>query len=528
MKIYKTIILLLLSKSLIAQPLQKQWDYVIGGDSYEYLTSFIKLSDGNLLMTGYSFSGISGNKTASNIGLFDYWIVKMDTNGLVLWDRTIGGTGDDNLIKAIQTSDGGFLLAGNSNSEPGFNKTDSARGFSYDYWIVKTDSAGTVQWDKTFGSDLDDNIEDLIESNGSYILIGSSPGDISYDKTEAARGDVDYWIIKTDLQGNKIWDKTLGGISYDRCISIIDAGNGNCIIGGYSLSGIGADKTQTSRGGADYWSLKINSNGIKVWDKTLGSNRDEFLFKLVKKNNKIYWFGVSNSDVLFDKTVPNHGSTVNVDYWILQTDTNGVKISDKVFGGDLDDNDINSVQITNDNGWLLGGTSYSYPSGDKSEANLGPENMWCLKTDSLLNKQWDKTILTDAHEEQNLGIEYSNGTYFFATTTIAPVAGDKSQPNWGQNDFWVSRWAPVVGINNAIENNFFSIYYNDVENKLVIRNKEKGAFNIFIYGITGKLIYSNDLKKSYEQIRLDGINRGVYFVALKNNRLVFTSKVVVK
>lgn len=528
-KIFLTLITftIFLTPQTLSQPLQKQWDKVYGGLSFEYLSSFTRLTDGNYLLGGYSFSNVGGDKTQNCLGLFDYWIVKIDSGGNVLWDRTIGGSGDDNLIKVIETSDGGFLLGGISNSDPGFDKTDSARAFTYDYWIVKTDSAGNVMWDKTYGTGFDDSFIDLTEYNGNYILGGYTSAGISYDKTQPSRGDADYWIIKTDLQGNKVWDKTFGGTSYDRLVAITPGGNGNILVGGYSQSSLGADKSQTTRGMLDYWTVKINSIGNKIWDKTLGSNRDEYLYQLVNNNNRYYWFGVSNSDIMFDKTIPCRGGSVNVDYWIVQTDTNGNKINETVFGGFLDDNDITSVQITQDNGWLIGGTSYSYPSGDKTEANLGLENMWSIKTDSLFNKQWDKTILTDMHEEQNLAIEQDDGVYLFANTSLANPLGDKSAVNWGQNDYWLSKWSVLVGLHNFISENGFEIFYDNYSQQLIVNNKRRLSYRLFIYDASGRKILNHTDNKSLSLIHLKQ-NKGVYLINVQTDKTVFIKKIVLR
>lgn len=538
--VHKTVLTLVVFLTFIvlqtfSQPLQKQWDRVYGGLSFEYLSTFIKLSDGNYLLAGYSLSNIGGDKTQNSLGLFDYWIVKIDTAGTIIWDKTIGGSADDNLIKAIETTDGGFLLGGISNSDPGFDKTDSARAFSYDYWIVKTDGSGNVQWDKTFGTEFDDSFIDLTEYNGSYILGGYTGAGISFDKTEPSRGNADYWIIKTDLQGNKLWDKTLGGTSYDRLAAITPAGDGNILIGGYSQSSLGADKSQTTRGMLDYWTVKINSAGNKLWDKTFGSNRDEYLFQLVNHNNCYYWFGVSNSDVMFDKTIPYRGGSVNVDYWILQTDTNGNKINETVFGGFLDDNDITSVQITQDNGWLIGGTSYSYPSGDKTEANLGTENMWAIKTDSMFNKQWDKTILTDMHEEQNLAIEQEDGVYLFANTSLANTVGDKSAVNWGQNDYWLSKWNVVVGLQSFAHGNNFNVYYDYVNEKIIVKNNSKKPIRFTLYNAMGAEITNTIINSSNSVVELPAlsqngliISQGVYFATFQSQKQVITKKILLK
>ncbi len=127
-----------------------------------------------------------------------------------LWDQTFGGNRTDNLQIIIQTADEGYLLGGSSLSDIGGDKSQISRG-KEDYWVVKTDANGNKIWDKTFGGDEDDVLTDLVITPDGYLLAGTSSSGISCDKTELSRGRLDYWVIKIDLAGNKLWDKRFGG-----------------------------------------------------------------------------------------------------------------------------------------------------------------------------------------------------------------------------------------------------------------------------------------------------------------------------
>ena len=129
------------------------------------------------------------------------------------------------------------------------------------------------KWDKTFGGDTTESLSSLQQTtDGGYILGGTSYSGISGDKTQASRGDMDYWIVKTDANGIKQWDKTFGGDGDDGLFSLQQTIDGGYILGGYSNSGIGGDKTQASRGDYDYWIVKTDANGMKQWDKTFGGD----------------------------------------------------------------------------------------------------------------------------------------------------------------------------------------------------------------------------------------------------------------
>lgn len=457
-----TLYFIALSRFCFAQALVKQWDYDYGADWFEYLGSFLQTHDSGFLLGGYSYSGIYGDKTEPSFGSFDYWLVKLDSSGQKLWDKSIGSTDNDEFTKAIELGDGKFVLLGRSLSDTNIWKSEMHRGF-LDYWIVKTDSAGNKIWDKTLGGDFDDISTDIKPTpDGGFVIGGYSQSGASFDKTDTLRGSYDYWIVKIDSLGLKLWDKTLGGTSDDKCYSISVTPSGKIFCTGYSGSAVNGDKTASPRGGYDFWMVALDANGNKLWDKAYGSSLNDAASVIsMDHSNRFLISGVSNSPVGFDKTLANHGvqNPPFYDYWIVCIDSNGTKNAEKVLGGNADDIVLNEVVHTSDNGWIFCGTSYSYPSGDKTEANLGPEQMWFIKTNSNLAKQWDKTVLTQAHEELGLATETALGCYVFANYTDAQSGGDKTQNTWGFNDYFITKWCdPAFGI---IEYKY--IYYISIQ-----------------------------------------------------------------
>jgi hypothetical protein len=248
-KLYCLIILFVACRICVGQnPLVKQWDKRFGGTNDDKLLSFQQTTDGGYILGGYSFSGISGDKTQNLWGNVDYWIVKTDSLGNKEWDKDFGGTDDDVLFSIQQTVEGGYILGGVSKSNISGDKTQNSYG-NYDYWIVKTDSLGNKQWDKDFGGTDDDELNSIRQTtDGGYILVGYSLSDSSGDKTQDLWGGWDYWIVKTDSLGNKQWEKDFGGTDFDFLISIQQTADGGYILAGYSFSGISGNKTQNSWG----------------------------------------------------------------------------------------------------------------------------------------------------------------------------------------------------------------------------------------------------------------------------------------
>jgi hypothetical protein len=164
------------------------------------------------VFSGISNSNISGEKTENGRGLFDYWVLKLDKMGNVIKDKTIGGTGDDTEVWSLEkTTDSGYIFGGNSNSNISGEKTEDSRG-DYDYWVVKLDNELNIQWDKTLGGSSYDALFNLKEvRKDQFIISGLSWSDVSGDKKEPSRGAADYWIVWLNGTGQLKWYRDADG-----------------------------------------------------------------------------------------------------------------------------------------------------------------------------------------------------------------------------------------------------------------------------------------------------------------------------
>ncbi len=234
-----------------------QWQKTISGQYDDWLISLQQTADGGYILGGYSASNIFGDKTENSQGETDYWVVKLNSTGDIQWQNTIGGNAADNLHFIQQTPDWGYILAGYSASGISGDKTEGKRGI-LDYWVVKLDVLGAIQWQKTIGGSGIDVPEQIQQtSDGGYIIGGNSDSGISGDKTESGHGGDDYWIVKLDALGAIQWQKTIGGSGLDRFYSLQQTADKGYILGGFSGSNISGDKTVNSHGSNDFWVLKI-------------------------------------------------------------------------------------------------------------------------------------------------------------------------------------------------------------------------------------------------------------------------------
>ncbi len=445
-------ILIIQYASFAQANLVRAWDYRYGGVDNEKLESFQQTAEGGYIMGGTSTSDETGDKSEPTRGGDDYWVVKTDRFGVKEWDRRFGGSLDDELHSVIQTTDGGYLLGGNSRSGISGDKTqanwDAAVNPSTDFWIVKLDASGNKLWDKRYGGLYADDLFSVIQtSDGGYMLGGFSISGITGDKTQTCWGSgPDYWVVKIDALGNKQWDKRYGGTKNDQLYSMVQSNDGGYLFGGFSWSEISGDKTQANQGAinyCDYWIVKTDASGIKQWDKRFGGNFNDQLDVLKKTADGGYVLaGYSWSDQSGDKSQPNFGPPNTSDYWVVKIDVNGNLKWEKTIGGNDRENDFGSIYQTNDKGYTISGTSYSNISGCKTENNYGIEQSWVVKMDSSGNQQWDKTIFTNGHDEASMAILSSDGSVVMANYSNGGIGGFKTQANHDTSiyqtyDFWI-------------------------------------------------------------------------------------------
>jgi predicted secreted protein len=215
-----------------------QWNKTYGGTGTETSGDMCLTSDGGYAMSGYT--------TSFGVGGQDFWLVKTDATGNLEWNMTYGETGNEYAYHVEQTLDGGYALLGQTNSFGAGNN---------DFWLVKTDGSGNMEWNQTYGGTGNDvGIHVLQTVDGGYALVGSTGS--------FGAGSNDAWLIKTDVAGNVQWNQTYGGTGYD---------GGQCVEktsdGGYAIACI---TTSFGAGSLDSWLVKIDSSGNMEWNMTYG------------------------------------------------------------------------------------------------------------------------------------------------------------------------------------------------------------------------------------------------------------------
>ena len=282
----------------------------------------------------------------------DAYLAKVDKDGKMIWGKRFGGDFDDGFYAISKTSDGGFILAGETT--PSIEDLLGSVPGESDVYLVRTDKDGNKIWEKTFGGKEKDRAKAVIQTkDGNFIIVGYS--------YSSGMGRNDVYVIRTDKDGNKIWEKTFGGKNKDKANAVIQTKDGNFIIVGVTKS-FGA-------GEEDIYLVKLNKHGKKIWSRTIGGKKED-------KANAI--LETEDGGLIIAGLTRTFGKGEG-DVYLIKTNKNGRKIWQKTFGGE-DGDEAYSIIETED-GFISAGYTFSYGhSGD----------FYLIKVDNEGNKVWEK------------------------------------------------------------------------------------------------------------------------------------------
>ncbi|MGF9891114.1 fibronectin type III domain-containing protein [Priestia megaterium] len=242
----------------------KEWIRNYGGTATDYFYDVVQIPNGDYIAVGYSYS--TNGDITSNKGSFDAIMARFDSNGNKVWMKNIGGSKQEAFNSINLTKDGNLILASESSSSNG--ELLGTRGYA-DMIFAKYDYNGNQIWAKSYGGNRNDYFSYAVEtSDGGFVGVGysdSTTGDLS----SLNKGGVDATIIKVDKNGNKIWMKSLGGTGSDTFYSVVETPDGGYIANGSTTSPAGGD-IPAINGVSDVLVVKYDSNGNVVWKKAIG------------------------------------------------------------------------------------------------------------------------------------------------------------------------------------------------------------------------------------------------------------------
>jgi len=381
------------TRSLNAQSPDTAWTKTIGGTDYDLGYSVQQTNDGGYIIAGYTESYGAGD--------YDVYLIKTDSSGDTLWTRTFGGTEYDPGFSVQQTTDGGYVVAGSTNSYGG----------SSDIYLIKTDSGGDTTWTRAFGgTDYDAGYFVQQTNDEGYIITGLT---LSY-----GAGGADVYLIKTDSSGDTLWTKTFGGYEWEYGFSVQQTIDDGYIVTGFTDSyGAGVD---------DVYLIKTDLNGDTLWTRTYGGY-----------NHDAGYFAQQTADggYIVAGTTESYGSG-GEDVYLIKTNSGGDAMWTKIIGGTEYDGG-HSIQQTIDGGYIVAGYTQSYGSGGS--------DVYLIKTDSSGDTLWTKTIG---------GIQNDTGEFIRQTADAGYIViGSTVSYGAGYSDIYLIKLEPETGIElEAVEN----------------------------------------------------------------------------
>lgn len=510
MKIFSIFLLLLLSFQLMPAQFTIDWQKTLGGTSEEEFPTIRQTSDGGYIVAGFSSS--NDGDVSGNHGSGDYWVVKLTSLGTISWQTCLGGSYHDQANSIEQTADGGFIVAGKSESNDG---DVTSNNLTYDFWVVKLNTTGQITWQKSLGGSRNEEAQCIKQTaDGGYVVAGysaSDDGDVSSNQ-----GTLDFWIVKLTASGSITWENSFGGSLSDRAYSIEQTTDGGYIVVGFTES-IDGDVT-SAHGAKDYWVIKLTDLGALDWEKTYGGSGDDWPLEIHQTldGGFIVAGGARSSD---GDVTGNHGG---MDFWLLKLTGTGNIQWEKSLGGS-DDDAAYSIQQTPDGGYIVAGISSS-SDGDLT-TNLGFSDYWMVKMDGTGNIEWERSF----GGSENDGIwsiqRTSDGGYVVVGTTRSND-GDVSG-NHGLSDFWVIKTSAVVDLDEVPQQTALSIFPNPASSEIYLKIPiDLSGASFSLYNSQGKSVLIGKVKTGDMVIDLENLSAGAYFISIGTRTGMHTARFV--
>ena len=307
---------------------QEQWQRVYGGSNDDRGEDILTTNDGGFAIVGSSKS--NDNDVTSNAGSNDFWLAKLNASGEIQWEKSLGYAGSDSAFSVIQTQDNGYLISGvldvSASNGAGNNRANMKRHAGGDYWVIKLNPLGELEWSRYFGGTYSDTAYGAAQTqNGNYLIIGSSDSndvDINNNK-----GSYDFWTIKLSSSGDLIWEKSFGGSEIDEAKAIAATNDGNFLIVGDTRSN--DTDVSTNSGAADVWIIKINPEGELLWEKTFGGSSFDSVQAIHKTQNNEFIVAGNSRSTDGDLT-KNNGQN---DAWLFKINNQGTITFQSTVGG---------------------------------------------------------------------------------------------------------------------------------------------------------------------------------------------------
>lgn len=488
-----------------------QWQHALGGTTTDIAYAAQQTADGGYIVAGNTDSN-DGDVTG-NHGGDDAWLVKLDASGAISWQRAVGGTSTDKFYAVQQTPDGGYIAAGStgsSNGDVAMNHGD------LDAWVVKFDALGAIVWEHTYGG-VSTEVAYAITTtaDGGYVFAGTSrsfalPGN---------HGLEDFWVVKLSGAGGELWQKQYGGSSEEQPYSVVQLVDGDYLVSGMTSSNDGDVTGQ--HGAQDAWVVKVGSSGTLLSQNCLGGTGYDYAYKTCQTADGGSIMAASSTSN--DGDVSGNHSVYN-DAWIVKLDATGGITWQKMLGGTSSDR-AKDIQQTADGGYVFIGDADSQ-DGDLS-GNTGISDIWLVKTDALGSIQWQRTLGGSLGETGYALDVTADGGYFIAGVTNSDD-GDVSGFH-GLGDAWAVKLSGS-GVGIAEQHEPEITIYPDPCNGLlsITAGQEAGAMDLLLFDASGRQVLQAKMTGSMQVLDLSARPCGLYLLELRTAGGVRNERIVLE
>ena len=409
---------------------------LLGGILKDEGYSITQTADGGYIIGGTTESSQNGDVTDIGKGGVDCWVIKLDATGSIIWNKVFGGSGFDQFKNIEPTTDGGYIFCATTGSSANGDVTGINKGV-FDLWVVKLNAIGNITWNVLLGGNMPEIAGSILQTaDNGYILGGYTNSSANGDVTEVSKGSTDFWIVKLNSLGAVQWNKLLGGIGEEQLSSVVLTSDGGYIAAGYTTSSASGNVTGILNGIFDFWTIKVNSTGAPVWNKSIGGSMEQIAYSLQSTvDGGCVVAGKSSSAGSGNITGINNGLN---DYLVVKLDATGNISWTKLLGGNAEESAA-SVQQTPDGGFIIVGHSSSSASGNVTQTNVGVEDAWVVKLNSAGAVQWSR-LYGGSQSDFATSVDLTaDGGYIITGYTNSSASGAVIGTNHGINDVWVLR-----------------------------------------------------------------------------------------
>jgi hypothetical protein len=396
MRIIAMILLMAIQLSTFGQDFVLEWQNCFGGSESDEAGRFddaiVKLTDGYLIVS--ETKSYDGDVQSNYFERHNIWIFKTDFFGNLVWEKTIGGSDGSSVYTISKYNDTVFYLFGVTGSTDG--DVQSGNQGLGDNWIVKLNEEGDILWEKTFGGDLNDKYGSLqLTEDGDLLIFSETWSKIGDFGTNDLPGDLHLWFYKVDKNGNLLWSELYGGNGRNRYGDFLQTSdNGYLLVGtcaGYEEAGCECEHNNPGLDYADIWVIKLDENRNIEWQDCYGGSSSDQSFNVIEED-----FGYTIAGLSYSSDGDVGSNFYRSDIWFLQLDKNGVILKSETYGGG--DYDAPDAIFKNEEtgGYTIIGTTKSN-NGDVSGNHCGQANycwydIWYVVLDSLGVIQYQKCL----------------------------------------------------------------------------------------------------------------------------------------